>query len=86
MVNTKIVRGVSWNNNKVWVSPNNNWWWRVHKTGSLRDSFHTDNKQDAIMNARNIAKSQRWELLIQNRDGKISERNSYGNDLFPPKG
>ena len=24
--------------------------------------------------------------IIQNRDGKISERNSYSNDPHPPKG
>jgi hypothetical protein len=26
------------------------------------------------------------EHKIQNRDGKIAQRNSYGNDPFPPPG
>ncbi|MFC3268349.1 DUF2188 domain-containing protein [Vulcaniibacterium thermophilum] len=36
--------------------------------------------------ARGIAINQRSELFIQGRDGQIRERNSYGDDPFPPKG
>jgi len=35
--------------------------------------------------AREIAKNQKTELVIHNRDGKISDKDSYGNDPFPPK-
>ena len=36
--------------------------------------------------ARGIAVNQQSELFIQGRDGQIRERNSYGNDPYPPKG
>lgn len=33
-----------------------------------------------------MAKNDGVEHLIHNKDGTISERNSYGNDPYPPKG
>ena len=36
--------------------------------------------------ARDIAINQQSEMLIQGRNGQIRERNSYGDDPFPPKG
>ncbi|HNO42869.1 MAG TPA: DUF2188 domain-containing protein [Ottowia sp.] len=33
-----------------------------------------------------MAINQQSEMLIQGRNGQIRERNSYGDDLFPPKG
>ncbi|NTU74289.1 DUF2188 domain-containing protein [Candidatus Roizmanbacteria bacterium] len=32
-----------------------------------------------------IAKTQKTELVIHNQDGKISNKNSFGNDPCPPK-
>lgn len=71
---------------QVWVSPQKGGGWRVHQSGSKRDSAHVDNKVDAVTKARSIAKRNATELKIQNKDGKISESNSYGRDPFPPKG
>lgn len=71
---------------QVWVSPNPNGGWRVHNPAASRDSAHIDNKARAVEVAREIAKNQAAELLVQKRDGRISERNSYGRDPFPPKG
>ncbi|MDP1898635.1 MAG: DUF2188 domain-containing protein [Sulfurimicrobium sp.] len=45
-----------------------------------------DTQQEAINRARGIAVNQQSELFIQGRDGQIRERNSYGNDPYPPKG
>ena len=45
-----------------------------------------DTQREAIDRARGIAVNQQSELLIQGRDGQIRERNSYGDDPFPPKG
>ena len=36
--------------------------------------------------ARDIAINQRSEVLIHGENGRIRERNSYGNDPHPPKG
>ena len=34
---------------------------------------------------REIARNQGSELLIYGRDGRLHERDSHGNDPFPPK-
>jgi hypothetical protein len=33
-----------------------------------------------------IAQNQQSELLIHGENGRIREKNSYGNDPYPPKG
>lgn len=59
--------------------------WDVKRSGSARSSGHFDNKQDAIDRAREISINQGTELIIHNRDGKISQCDSHGNDPCPPK-
>lgn len=60
--------------------------WAVIGEGNGRDtSVHTTQHQ-AIERAREIATNQRSEVVIHGRDGKIRDKNSYGNDPFPPKG
>ena len=73
------------NKKAVWVSPNDKWWWRVHKEWWKKDIAHITTKDEAIKKAREIAKNQETELMIQKKDWKIWERNSYWKDLFPPK-
>ncbi len=34
----------------------------------------------------NAAQNQKTEMLIHGENGRIRERNSYGNDPHPPKG
>lgn len=70
---------------QVWVSPKPNGWWRIHKPWATRDSWHTDTKAEAIEKARKIAIRNKEELLIQKKDWKIHQRNSYGRDPFPPR-
>ncbi|BBB33131.1 conserved hypothetical protein [Thermotomaculum hydrothermale] len=45
----------------------------------------TRTKKEAIEKAKKIAKNKKTELIIHNKNGKISNRNSYGNDPCPPK-
>lgn len=71
---------------QVWVSPKQGGGWRIHKTDTKRDSVHVTNKADAVSRAIDIAKRNAAELKIQNKDGKISQSNTYGRDPFPPKG
>ncbi|WP_312194024.1 DUF2188 domain-containing protein [Exiguobacterium sp.] len=33
-----------------------------------------------------MAKSQKTELVIHNKEGQIREKDSYGHDPFPPRG
>lgn len=46
---------------------------------------HFDTKLPAVDYARDLAKKQEAELVIHNKDGKISQKDSYGNDPCPPK-
>ncbi|MCH7723857.1 MAG: DUF2188 domain-containing protein [Bacteroidetes bacterium] len=68
------------------VVPNSKGGWDVKKGGSERASLHTDNKKDAIIMGRKISQNQKTEFIIHNKDGKISQSDSHGNDPFPPKG
>lgn len=60
--------------------------WAVKKVGSQRATQTFTTQKSAIEAARGFAIKQRSEVLVHGRDGQIRERNSYGNDPFPPKG
>lgn len=60
--------------------------WAVKGEGNSRATILTNTKQEAIDKAREISKNQGTELVIHNRDGKISQKDSHGNDTCPPKG
>ena len=60
--------------------------WAVKGEGNSRDTSHHSTQSSAIKAATEIAKNQRSEVIIQGENGKIRERNSYGNDPYPPKG
>lgn len=44
------------------------------------------NQSNAIEQATSVAREKHVEVLIHGRDGRIRERNSFGNDPFPPRG
>jgi len=67
------------------VVPSHNGGWDIKKGGASRISGHTDRKVDAIDRAREISRNQNTELVIHNRDGKISQSDSHGGDPCPPK-
>jgi uncharacterized protein YdaT len=60
--------------------------WSVRKAGASRASGTFDTQNEAIREARKIAKNQATELYIHGKDGRIRERNSFGRDPHPPKG
>ena len=41
---------------------------------------------ETIEAARGIARNQGSEMFIHGRDGRIRDRDSHGNDPFPPRG
>lgn len=67
------------------VVPNSAGGWDVKRDGAKRASVHTDTKQDAIERGRVISQNQGTEFVIHNRDGKISNSDSHGNDPCPPR-
>ena len=60
--------------------------WAVRGAGSRRASSVHPTQGEAITAGREIARNQRTELYIHGRNGQIRERDSHGNDPFPPKG
>lgn len=60
--------------------------WQVIGEGNKRASAVTDTQAQAIVIARDLAIKNKSELLIHGENGRIREKNSYGNDPFPPKG
>jgi len=60
--------------------------WAVRRERAERDSSHHNTQAEAIEAGRETAARQNVEVLIHGRNGRIRERNSYGNDPFPPKG
>jgi uncharacterized protein YdaT len=68
------------------VVPNSDGGWDIKQSGGQRSSGHFDTKQNAVDRAREISQNQETELVIHNMDGKISGKDSHGNDPFPPKG
>jgi len=59
--------------------------WGVRGEGNKRDTSHHDTQKDAINRAKEIAKTQKSEVVIHRPDGKIRDKDSYGNDPNPPK-
>ena len=60
--------------------------WGVRGEGNKKLTSIHNTQKEAINDARDIAINQNSELFIHGRKGQIRERNSYGNDPFPPKG
>lgn len=68
------------------VVPDPDGGWNIKKGGAERSSGHFDRKADAVDRARQISQNQHTELVIHNKDGQISQKDSHGNDPYPPKG
>lgn len=61
-----------------------NSWAVIGENDSRASSLHTT-QGDAIQNARPIAMHNHSELVIHDRDNRIRDKDSYGNDSFPPR-
>ena len=48
-------------------------------------AFIRKQKKEAVDKGREISKNQDTELVIHNKNGKISNPDSHGNDPCPPK-
>ncbi len=66
--------------------PNPNGGWDIKQSGGQRSSGHFEIKINAIDRARQISQNQQTELVIHNKNGKISQKDSHGNDPYPPNG
>lgn len=67
------------------VVKNSSGGWAVKKGGSSKATKVHKTQKEAIVHGREIAKNQKAELYIHGQDGKIRQKDSYGNDPNPPK-
>ena len=60
--------------------------WAVKGEGNQRATSVHNTQQQAIDAAREIARNQQSELIIHRPNGRIRDKDSHGQDPFPPKG
>ena len=60
--------------------------WAVKGEGNSKNTRITQTQQEAFNIARTIARKEQSELLIHGKNGQIRQKDSYGNDNFPPRG
>ena len=59
--------------------------WAVRGEGNERVTSTHQTQGEAIDAAREIAINQKVEVVIHRPDGRIRDKDSYGNDPCPPK-
>lgn len=59
--------------------------WAVKGAGNSKATKIVDTQAEAIKIAREIATNKKSEVVIHRPDGKIRDKDSYGNDPNPPK-
>lgn len=59
--------------------------WAVKGEGNIKYTAITERKSEATVIARSIAKNNKSEIVIHGKDGKIQDKDSYGNDPVPKK-
>nr|DAK61395.1 MAG TPA: protein of unknown function (DUF5633) [Caudoviricetes sp.] len=59
--------------------------WQVKGEGNDKATKTFGTQKEAIDYAKAIAKNQKSEVVIHGKDGKIRDKDSYGNDPCPPK-
>lgn len=67
------------------VTKRENGGWQVIGAGNEKATKITETQKQAIEVAKEIAKNQKSEVVIHGTDGKIRDKDSYGNDPNPPK-
>ncbi|NPD27392.1 DUF2188 domain-containing protein [Corallococcus exiguus] len=70
----------------VWVSPTESGQWKVQREGAERASGIHETQRSAMEQGRGIAKNERTELIVQGANGRIREKDSFGNDPKKTKG
>jgi hypothetical protein len=69
-----------------WTHPRPDGKWGSKKEGASRDSRTFNTQKESWDYSRGHARQTGSEAILQNRQGQIRERNTYGKDPYPPKG
>lgn len=59
--------------------------WETKKEGQKKPLASSKTKETAMQKSVREAKKAQAEHVIHNKDGKISDKDSYGKDPNPPK-
>lgn len=59
--------------------------WAVIREGADKASGLFDTQSEAIKSGRPMAINNKSELVIHDRRNRIRDKDSYGNDPFPPR-
>lgn len=70
----------------VIAGPHSGGGWQAKKAGNERASAVTRTQAEAIKRGRELAKTEKSELIVQGRDGRIRAKDSEGNDPRRTKG
>lgn len=68
------------------VMPHPDGGWQVKGENASKVTARTRTQRQAIDIARQIARNQASELVIHRPNGQIRDKDSHGNDPYPPKG
>jgi len=60
--------------------------WATIGAGDDKASRLFDTQKEAIAYGRGLARNNESELVIHGMDNKIRDKDSFGNDSFPPAG
>ncbi len=60
--------------------------WAVERDGAHRASSLHETQAAAEAAGRTTARNDKVEFFLHGRNGQIRERDSYGNDPYPPRG
>jgi hypothetical protein len=66
------------------IVPNDNKW-GVKGEGNEKLTKVFDTQKASILYAKMLAEKQKSEVVIHSKEGKIRDKDSYGNDPNPPK-
>jgi uncharacterized protein YdaT len=67
------------------VTPSKGGGWQVKGAGNDKATKVVPTQKEAIETAKEIAKNQKSEVVIHGKDGRIRDKDSYGDDPNPPK-
>ena len=68
------------------VTPHPNGGWQLKGAGNLKATVRTKTQAESYKVAKEIATNEHSEVIVHGQNGRIREKNSFGNDPFPPKG
>lgn len=60
--------------------------WGIKGEGNSKYTSICNTQKECYDIGRKISINQKSELVVHGKNGRIREKNSYGNDSFPPRG